>query len=131
MDYVQQLRNTGTFNPSTGAVQTPVSPTDSLREIQSLRESFDLMKTKFERTLQLHNNKIYSLEKEVNELREELKQKTEVISKIRDQEVVQKSREALFSRKDRAPADKPIDRNNVAPADVQIMKVFNFSNKRF
>lgn len=29
------------------------------------------------------------------------------------------------------PHDKPIDRNNVAPSEVTIEKMFNFSNKKF
>ncbi len=31
----------------------------------------------------------------------------------------------------RAPVDTPIDRNNVAPSEVTIEKMFNFSNKKF
>ncbi len=31
----------------------------------------------------------------------------------------------------REPVDVPIDRNNVAPSDVTIEKMFNFSNKKF
>ncbi len=56
---------------------------------------------------------------------------SEKYGKMKDKEVVEQSREALFNRKDRPPVDKPIDRNNVAPSDVQIGNIFNMSGKRF
>lgn len=44
---------------------------------------------------------------------------------------VKKPEPEMMTVEKKEPHDKPIDRNNVAPKDVTIEKMFNFSNKKF
>lgn len=108
------------------------SPTnDFSSRISELRDALLEQKSRFDRFVQISQNRITSLEKEVAELRSQLDTATESLNKLKDKDVVAKSREALFSRKDAPPLDKPIDRNGVAPSQVQIENIFNCSGKRF
>ncbi len=124
MDYIREMQRTGTLNikPSS-QIQTNEQP-EIIRIIEQ-------QKNHFERLNEINKNKIFSLEKEVNQLREELEKATSVLNKIQDKEIVTKTREELFGRREKPPSDKPIDRNGVAPKDVQIEKIFNFSSRKF
>ena len=132
MDYLEQMQRTGMVQPEIRQFSRPNnSQTEVLTQVQEILEQVNNQRNNTERILKISQNKIYSLEKEVSELRDELKKATEVLTKLRDKEVVQKTREALFNRQERAPVDRPIDRNNVAPKDVSIEKIFNCSHKKF
>lgn len=131
MDYIQQMKNTGTMAFGQNRSRNSYQDTEAKAEMLELRQQIVDQKNRVDRVLKLSQEKIYSLEKEVNELRTELKKCTDVITKITDKDTVQRTRDALFSRREKAPADKPIDRTGVCPKDVQIEKLFNFSNKRF
>lgn len=147
MDYVNQMQKSGAFStmpnsnnprpytPSSGQTQAPTGnpgQNDELKQkISEMQETLAMQKNKFERTLGILQNRIDVLEKEVSGMKTELEKFSEKYGKIRDKEIVEQSREALFNRKDRPPVDKPIDRNNVAPSDVQIGNIFNMSGKRF
>jgi chromosome segregation ATPase len=143
MSYLDQLQKSGTME----AVQrqtrqfsdvprqqmhTSRPETPQVQEqINQIQEKLQEQKNKFDRFLTINQNRIVTLEKEVNQLRDELNKKTELLNKISDRETVQRSRDALFNRKDRAPLDRPVDRNNVAPSQVQIENIFNCSGKKF
>ncbi|MCF7872458.1 hypothetical protein K9L97_05485 [Candidatus Woesearchaeota archaeon] len=130
MQYLEQMQRTAriaSFNRSNSVEQEPTAN----EKIQEILGMVQQQKDHSNRILQLCQNKIYSLEKEVNILRGELAKATENINKINDKEVVKRSREALFNRQEKAPMDKPIDRTGVAPKDVQIEQIFNFSGRRF
>jgi len=132
MDYLEQIQRTGMVQPGIRQFSRPNnSQTEVLTQVQEILEQVNNQRNNTERILKISQNKIYSLEKEVSELRDELKKATEVLTKLRDKEVVQKTREALFNRQERAPVDRQIDRNNVAPKDVSIEKIFNCSHKKF
>lgn len=132
MDAVQ--RQTRQFNdvPRQQMHMSKPEPTPQFQDqINQIQQNLQEQKNKFDRFLAINQNRIVSLEKEVNQLRDELNKKTELLNKISDRETVQRSRDALFNRKDRAPLDRAIDRNNVAPSQVQIEKIFNCSGKKF
>jgi len=141
MTYLNQLQKTGTMsavelqtrqfnNPR--PTKTEPSDIDTLREqLMQMQTTLLEQKNKLERFLTINQNRMMTLEKEVTSLKEELNKKSDMLTKMSDKEVVQKSREALFNRKDRAPLDRPIDRNNVAPSKVQIENIFNCSGKKF
>lgn len=142
MSYLDQLQKTGTMSAVerqtmqfNNAHRAQTKQTTNLQEFQEqitqLQISMQEQKNKFDRFLSINQNRIRTLEKEVNQLKEELNKKTEVLNKMNDKEVVQRSREALFNRRDRAPLDNPVDRNNVAPSQVQIENIFNCSGKKF
>lgn len=146
MDYVNQMQKTGAFSttptfgnprpftPSPGQTQSAMGkPQDDevKQKLAEMQETLAMQKSKFERTIGILQNRIDVLEKEVAGMKAEMDKMTEKYSKIKDKEVVEQSREALFNRKDREPVDRPIDRNNVAPSQVQIANVFNMSGKRF
>lgn len=132
MDYIQQIQKDMT---RTGVQQfarpNNNSQTELLTQVQEILEQVNNQRNNTDRILKISQNKIYSLEREVAELRDELRKATEVLTKLNDKEVVRKTREALFNRQERAPVDRPIDRNGVAPKDVSIEKIFNCSHKKF
>ena len=125
MNAVQQ--QTRQFNTP----KEPETTTNIEQQLNEMQTKLYEQRNKFERFLTINQNRMMTLEKEVTQLRDELKKKTEMLDKLSDKETVQKSREALFNRKDRAPLDKPVDRNNVAPSSVQIETIFNCSGKKF
>lgn len=127
MDYIQQMQRTVSTSQSSNQ---PLTPSLS-SEIQELKEQLLNQKNHFERFQQLSKSKIYSLEKEVSELRAGFLKVKEQLDKINDKEIVRRTREQFNSRQDRAPSDMPIDRNGVAPADVAISKIFNCAGKKF
>jgi hypothetical protein len=101
---------------------------DNIRE---LREMIIHQKNHFDRFKEIAGKRIIALEQELARNNSQLKHALEFINKIKDKAVVEQSRETLFNRKDRAPLDKPVDRNGVAPKDVQIVDIFNCSGKKF
>lgn len=133
MDYVQQMQRTMSVAPGRTFTNdsSASSPPSLSSEIQQLREQVQTQKDFFERIQQVNKNRIATLEKEVTELREGLLKVKEFYDKVRDKQIVEQTREAVFSHRDKPPVDRPIDRNNVAPADVAISKIFNFSGKKF
>lgn len=143
MSYLEQLQKTGTMNAierqtrqfsDVQRAQTTTRPEANPQiqdQINQIQTNLTEQKNKFDRFLTINQNRIVTLEKEVNQLRDELNKKTELLSKISDRETVQRNRDALFNRKDRAPLDRPVDRNNVAPSQVQIENIFNCSGKKF
>ncbi len=124
-------QNQRAFQSQSSTSSTPSPNSDFNSRISELRDALLEQKSRFDRFVQISQNRITSLEKEVAELRVQLEKATESLMKIKDKEVVERSREALFSRKDAAPIDKPVDRNGVAPSKVQIADIFNCSGKRF
>ncbi|MFP4567777.1 MAG: hypothetical protein ACLFN8_02435 [Candidatus Woesearchaeota archaeon] len=143
MSYLEQLQKNGTMsaverqtsqfsNAQRAQTRTIHDPIHDFKEqIDKLQTSMFDQRNKFERFLTINQNRMMTLEKEVNELRSELTRKTEMLNKLSDKETVQRSREALFTRQDRVPLDRPVDRNNVAPSQVQIENIFNCSGKKF
>ncbi|MGV8162461.1 MAG: hypothetical protein ACP5N2_03985 [Candidatus Nanoarchaeia archaeon] len=147
MDYVNQMQKSGAFsttpnpnprpfNPNPSQTQSPLSRAGEedaglKGKLGELQETITLQKQKLERTLGIMQNRIDVLEREVSSMKAELEKMSERFSKEKEKETVAQSREALFNRKDRAPVDTPIDRNNVAPSSVQIGNIFNMSGKKF
>ncbi len=143
MSYLNQLHKSGTMDVvqrqthqfSKRPQQTTRRDEQEQEEVQNQITQLQTMlreqKNKFDRFLSLNQNRIMTLEKEVNELKKEINQKTQAMQKMSDREVVQRSRDALFNRQERAPLDRPVDRNNVAPSKVQIETIFNCSGKKF
>jgi hypothetical protein len=148
MDYINQMQKSGAFSttptpnnprpftPNQSQMQSPMGmPRQEDQapksKIDELTEALATQKNKYDRILGLLQNRIDVLEKEVSGMKAEFEKFSEKYGKLKDKETVEQSREALFNRKDRAPGDKPIDRNNVAPSDVQIANIFNMSGKKF
>jgi ribosomal protein L9 len=145
MDYVDQMQKTGAFNtapqPTPGnprpfVPQQPqkgfsAEPSEASVKLAELQDALANLKNKFDRTISIYQNRVDALEREVSELKKQVAEMMEKFGKLKDKEVVEQSREKLFSHKDRPPLDKPIDRNNVAPSDVQIGNIFNMSGKKF
>ncbi len=92
---------------------------------EELAQKVEDMNNKFNRVIALNKQKVESLGKEVEGLKAQLKEANDKIAKMRDKEVVHEAREALHNRRDKPPVDKPIDRNGVAPKDVQLENIFS------
>lgn len=131
MSYVEQMQRTAMLHPTTGSVTTGNGSQSTQEKVQTILEIVQQQKEHTNRILKLNQNKIYSLEKEVSELQQQLKRVSEKLAQINDKEIVKRSREALFNRQKKAPADVPIDRNGISPKDVQIRDIFNFSGRKF
>ena len=106
------------------AVQQTMTRNEVTKNKDSYKEDMEEQRRIFERHISINRQKINSLEKEVEQLKMVVKKTTEFMNKINDSEVVAKKREALHSRRERPPSDRPIDRNGVAPSDVQIREIF-------
>lgn len=127
MDYLEQIKRVGitgtppkkTTKPTLNAKPQEL---DFFEHLNELRDEFEDYKKKSQR-------RISFLEEEVNELRNKLS-KTKVESK---NTVEQKggSNPSQTQPRKQLNKNKPIDRNNVAPSEVELTKIFNFSNKRF
>lgn len=100
--------------------------------INKLVETIQEQEQRFKRYKELTEQKFNTLAKEFLEMSTTIKKLQETIEKIKDKEEVTKAREFLmeYQKGDRPPLDRPIDRNGVAPKDVQITEIFNFSRRR-
>jgi len=101
--------------------------------ITKLTEALTYQAQQFERFKELTEKKFTTLSKDLLELTMQLKEARQHINKLKEKLEVTQAREALinYQQGDKPPLDKPIDRNGVAPKDVQIHDIFNFSGKRF
>jgi hypothetical protein len=150
MDYIQQMQRTASLSAQAQSFSQPQRPAQTATpvfttqqsaglsqssslnsELNELRELVLNQKNQFERFHQISKNKIDSLEKEVAELKEQFSKARVTMDRMTDREVVERTREAVLNRKEKAPSEKPIDRNGVAPSSVQIDKIFNCSGKKF
>lgn len=119
MDAVQQLRkaNPGFLDP-VQRVQTESSETPE--EIQRLWNHF-------KRYADLNDRRMKALQDEISEKDKILKEVFDYVSKEKDKKTVQSSRENLARQQSaisREPLTHAIDRTGVAPADVQLDKIF-------
>ena len=141
-------RNAGTTAQQRGQTQAPQQPQQSYQQqsyqqqsqqnddgqltltqsevIQQLKEAVQYQAKQFDRFKELAERKFTTLSKDVMELRMELKQAQQTIAKLRDKEDVAAARQALhkYQQGDKPPSDQPIDRNGVAPSEVQIENIF-------
>lgn len=101
--------------------------------INQLKEALEYQAMQFDRYRDLTEKKFTSLSKDLLDLTFQLKDAKDFISKMRDKQDVQATRQALhqYQQGDRPAHDQPIDRNGVSPSSVQIQDIFNCSGKRF
>ncbi|MFP4524547.1 MAG: hypothetical protein ACLFO2_04535 [Candidatus Woesearchaeota archaeon] len=94
--------------------------------IRQLKDAITYQAQQFDRFRELAERKFTSLSKDVMELNMELKQAQQTIAKIRDKEEVAAARQALsdYQKGDKPPSEHPIDRNGIAPSEVQLDKIF-------
>lgn len=111
MDYVASLKRQGIIsNNAQQAMNQALNDQD--------------MQAMLMRLAKQNRDRITSLEKEVSQLTQKLSNAVSFIEKMKDTETVANARQALQERRDRPPADRPIDRNNVAPSQVQLENIF-------
>ena len=101
--------------------------------IKRLEEALQSQSQRFEHYKSVTEIKISALSKDLLDLSIQLKEAKRIIAQLQDKLDVAISRKALadYQKGDSEPFDKPIDRNGVAPKDVVIEKIFNFSNHKF
>lgn len=152
MSYVNQMSTLGVIVPQRGQYSTNsrmrqasqnfssaprAQEQMSLQEseiISRLNEALVQQRNQFERFKYLTEQKFTTLSKDLMQMNVMLREAHDTISKYKDKIDVQESRAALrqYQQGDtRQPMDQAIDRNGVAPKDVQITDVFNCSGKRF
>ena len=101
--------------------------------IMKLKEALEWQAMQFDRFRQITEQKFTTLSKDLLDVTMELKQARETITRIKDKDDAIAARAALqrYQQGDRAPVSQAIDRNGVAPSQVQIQDIFNCSGKRF
>lgn len=119
MDAVQQLQkaNPGFLNPMSAPTEDKVDVPEEIQRIWS----------HFKRYVDLNDRRIENLKQEIGIRDKMLKEVHDYVAKVKDQAVVQATREKVFQQNNqasRAPANTPIDRNGVAPSQVQLDKIF-------
>ncbi len=113
MDYVRRLQEQGILQTERQTVT---------RHLQEHGE--DETQKMLVRLTNNNKERINTLEKEVSQLTQKLCEAINFIEKIKDKETVANARQAILRRKDNPPLDTPIDRNNVAPSQVQLENIF-------
>ena len=152
MGYVEQMQSMGIINDSPSSssgsfneIQRRINQAQAIQRdpeqltigdsaiIERFKQAIEYQAAQFERFRQLTEQKFTTLSKDVLDLTMELKQARAIIQKLKDKEETLQARAALqaYQRGDAPPKEIPIDRNGVAPSEVQIEQIFNFSGKRF
>jgi hypothetical protein len=123
MDYVASLQRQGILN-----TERPTTTSFSQQSLQQNQVASD-REAMLLRLANTNKERITSLEKEVSHLTQQLAKVMEFVEKLQDTETVTNARRAIQERRDRPPVDRPIDRNNVAPSQVQLENIF-YSGRR-
>jgi len=157
MTYVSQMTTLGVITPRRAQQQYGISA-ESLEEIQNragkpsaevpideeqltldqsqviikLRDALQYQAVQFDRYRELTEQKFTTLSKDLLDLSMQLKETKGLVDKYKDKLEVRSNRAALhrYQQGDKPAVDMPIDRNGVAPKDVQIDNIFNFSGRR-
>lgn len=111
MDYVASLKRQGII---TNNAQQAMNQALNDQDMQAM----------LIRLAKQNRDRITSLEKEVSQLTQKLSNAVSFIEKMKDTETVANARQALQERRDKPPVNRPIDRNNVAPSQVQLENIF-------
>lgn len=113
------------------AVQNPSSNTAITTE--GLLESLQLELAQFQRYKEINDRRVLSIKQELTAQQAKIESMNQIIAKYREKEVVQEARDKLanYNKGGEHRLDQPIDRNGVAPKDVVLANIFNFSGKRF
>jgi len=99
----------------------------------AVKEQFDKLKAEKDAEVNQIIHKINDLISRQNKLETALEDANAKVAELSQQITLYLKKPAPETQRveKRAPVETPIDRNNVAPADVTIEKMFNFSNKKF
>ncbi|MBD3208923.1 hypothetical protein GF367_00710 [Candidatus Woesearchaeota archaeon] len=100
--------------------------------LTKLKEALKHQATQFERYRQITEQKFTTLSKELLDVTMQCKQLQHAVTQIKDKEDITAAREALhrYQQGDKPPGGEPIDRNGIAPKDVQLESIFNFSARK-
>lgn len=99
----------------------------------AIKEQFDRLKLEKDQEVAQIVQKINDLISRQNKIENSIEDSNNKIKELSEKITLYLKKPAPETQKieKRAPVDTPIDRNNVAPSDVTIEKMFNFSNKKF
>ena len=120
-------------NPDSANENTPESHSHLNKE--EIEKAFSKLKEEKDSEIKELIHKINEMITRQNRLESALEEKENKIKELYQKfELFHKRPEPVAaspSEEKKEALDKPIDRNNVAPSDVSIQKMFNFSNKKF
>ncbi len=116
MDAVQQLKKA---NPS---FLNPIQE----EEKADIPEEIQRIWSHFKRYVNLNDRRIEALKQEIILRDKMLKEAYDFVKKAKDKQTVQATREAVYqyNNQPKPAQDTPIDRNGVAPSQVQLHKIF-------
>lgn len=114
----------------TQQVQTTVSQDENNSIIQSLQQQLLDQGRMFSRHKQFSDQRIMQLEHNLTKTMETLKQMHEVVMTLKSNAGSAANAAKYANRVDGKPASQAIDRNNVAPSQVQVEDIFYSGSRR-
>lgn len=102
---------------------------DSSANVTHLQNELQIVKQQFSRYKNYADNRIATLEREMTNVLKQLKNVVEVVTTLKSNSQAAANRAKLAQGNDKEASEAPVDRNNVAPADVAIEKMFYFGYK--
>ena len=117
MDAVQQLQKA---NPAF------LNPAEATQEKVDMPEEIQRIWSHFKRYVELNDRRIEALKQDISQKENKLNEVYEYIRKARDKQLVQETREKVhqYNNQSKQATETPIDRNGVAPSQVQLHKIF-------
>lgn len=98
--------------------------------IQSLQQQFQDQQKMFSRFKQFSDQRIMQLEQNLSKTMEQLKTMHEVVMTLKSNAGAGAKAAAVANRVDGKPSTEAIDRNRVAPSEVQVEDIFYSGNRR-
>lgn len=89
-------------------------------QLMALRSQFDQQQKLFSRHKQMSDSRIMQLEQHISKMTEQMKEMHNIVQTMRSN----KSSQKTVVKENTQPETEAIDRNGVAPADVQVDKIF-------
>ena len=109
--------------PNSDAEKTVVGDNQSDGVLAQQMEDLQRM---FSRYKKFSEERITNLERAMSEAVQHINELLTTVSTMKSNAMAEKTREAVYAKQDahKEPLDKPIDRNKVAPSEVQVEKIF-------
>lgn len=98
--------------------------------LQSLQQQLQDQGRMFSRHKQYSDQRIMQLEHQLRKAIEQLKTMSEVVMTLKSNAGANAKAAAIANRTDGKPSTKAVDRNNVAPSEVQVEDIFYSGNRR-
>ena len=127
---MQETRQDQTTTPHTRRQETNISSDGQNSILQSLQQQMQDQQRMFSRFKQFSDQRIMQLEHHLGKALEQLKTMNEVVMTLKSNAGAGAKAAAVANRVDGKPSESAIDRNNVAPSQVQVEDIFYSGTRR-